>query len=184
MSEVTLRNYLSNGSLWGEIKSIEDFPFIGNEPTELDFMQKIEYGDRILFQPFNDVTTPEIAKVIVKLFSEKWNLLILAESDKNKINIFSNGDKSTVTENANNTTNQETGEVLNKVSSFNDDTLLTDTGINSTNGLSKDYTGNETKTESLLNYNNLFNNLNSIEKSNIINIVLLDVSKYLTIQTY
>lgn len=178
----TLRNYLDNGSLWSEIKNIEDFPFIGEDPIFLDTLQKIEYGDRILSPSFLNVEINFAAKVIVKLFSDKWNKVI--ESEINKINLLGDGntlkkiDKNTVT------VNDEETEILNKVSSYNDDSLLVEGGNSNSLNSNKNVTGGETVDETRISYENLFNNLNSVERTNIINIVLSDVSKYLTLNLY
>lgn len=178
----TLRTYLDKGSLWGEIETIENFPFIGGDSQFLDTLQKIEYGDRVLSPAFENVEINFAAKAIVKLFSTKWGLLIDAETDK--INIMGNSTKLIETENSQTKLDVTDTETVNKVSSYNDDSLLVDTGSNNTNNNNQTLSSNGKVSESEINYKNLFNNLNSVEQSNIINIVLLDVSKYLTLQLY
>lgn len=184
MNNIKLKEYLSSGSLWEEIKLIEDFPFIGDDVQELDLIQKIEYGERIVFEPFLDVDLGTVAKLITKKFSDKWNILTKFQNEKDNINIFSDGDKISSTDVISSSDNTETSDVLNKVSSFNDDALIVDAGTSTENKYNKGNESKEVRKESKLNYNNLFNNLNSVEKSNIIDIVISDVSKYLTINNY
>ncbi len=178
----TLRDYLSTGSLWGEIKNVEDFPFIGDSSTELDFQQKIEFGERSLFPPFSEVELPDIAIVIVKLYGDKWNSLISAEVDK--YNITSDDEKiiSETVDSDKVIDGENTTE--NKVSAYNSENLLTESGdtLNSTNTETLDSVKSRTETNKSLE--NVYINLNKIEKLNIINTVLNDVSKYLTLQIY
>ena len=179
---VSLRSYLANGSLWSEIKNVEDFPFIGESPDFLDTLQVLTYGDRTVFTPFIEVSLPDVAPVIVKLFSDKWNSLL--EAKISDINILADGNKITTVDNETVTVGNDSGEASNSVAVQNVDDLVTESGSSNTIESNKKVEGVTTKNESVVNYKNLFNNLNMLEKNNILDVVLLDASKYLTLQTY
>ena len=72
----------------------------------------------------------------------------------------------------------------NKVSAFNSDTLITDTGAH--NQLDENITQDITRDSqvSVIDWQTAFNNLSLSERTNIISVVLKDVATYLTVSVY
>ena len=177
----TLREYLSTGSLWTEIKNIESFPFIIN-PEDLDFQNKIQFGDRTLFEPYSEIELKDIAPIIVNTFSEKWNKHVSLDTDS--INMFGCDETQNTKTSTGSTTDTGSGNSTNKVSVYNEDTLINDSGTDNTSTNTKDVDLTDTEKNAKISYENAFKNLNDLEKLNIINSVLKDVSIYLTLQLY
>ena len=75
-------------------------------------------------------------------------------------------------------------DVTNKVSAFNSDDLLVDTGSTT---VADENTTQDVDRDSLVetfNIQTAFNNLSLAEKTNIISVVLKDVATYLTVSVY
>ncbi|MFW3387914.1 UNVERIFIED_CONTAM: hypothetical protein RF648_18090, partial [Kocuria sp. CPCC 205274] len=73
---VTLRNYLDNGgSIWAAINALEPFPFITDE-AQLEYMQTLNYGERIMAKAFKDVTVEDAAAQIILLYKDKWDKVV------------------------------------------------------------------------------------------------------------
>lgn len=178
---MTLRQLLKQFSLWDSINSIESFSFI-QDPIKLDLQQVINYGDRQVFKGFLDLTEVELAEMIVLNFKDKWNYIIAANIGD--IDLTSDTTKRTKIISTKEGKISGSENTVNKVSGYNSEDLIIDNG----NELVKveDTTGGTSseKIESSSNLKSLFNNLPLVEQSNIINIVLLDVSKFLTVSIY
>lgn len=178
---MTLRQLLKQFSLWGSIKIVEDFPFI-QDPIKLDLLQVINYGDRQVFKGFIDLTEVELAEMIVLHFSGKWERI--ANINIGDIDLTSDTTKITKIISTNEELKNGSENTANRVSGYNSEDLILDND----NELVKveDTTGGamSEKIESSSNLKSLFNNLPLVEQYNIINIVLLDVSKFLTISLY
>lgn len=178
---MTLRQFLKPFSLWGSINSIESFPFI-QDPIKLDLLQVVNYGDRKVFKGFIDLTDVELAEMIIIHFKDKWNHVV--NIDIENIDLTSDNTKRTkiISNKVGKISGSENTE--NKVSGYNAQDLILDTG----NEVVKveDMTGDELieKIEFSSNLKSLFNNLSIVDQSNIIDIVLLDVAKFLTISLY
>lgn len=184
MCNTTLRQYLDGQSIWGAIKLAHNFPFINNDEdvATLDLMQSLNFGQKIVFSAFTGVNINSVAGQIVKLYSDKWNKLI--EANNLAANIGANNTHK-ITENINFTGDKNgTGETDNKVSAYNSDDLITDTGA-SNNTTEKNITETvRSVTDETFNLQTAFNNLSLVEKNNIIGTVLKDVSNYLTVSVY
>lgn len=179
---ITLRKYLSNGNIFTELSSIGNFPFIDGNETLLNTMLKVNYGDAILFEPYQDIDLREIAEMVNALLSDKW--MKLYEVDYSNINLASNNSNVQTTTKEFTESGSNDVETLNKVSSYNDDALLTDTG--STNNGTDTKTGDSTTTNvnENLSFTGVNNNLNYLSNLNIIKIIQSDIKQLLTISIY
>ena len=180
---VNLSGYLTGGSIFTAIQTTNNFPFfVGNDAVDLDYMLTLNYGQRLMFSAFIDVPVNTVAKHIVKLYGDKWNGLISFNESGYNIGVSS----SVKTTGKQKTTGVKTdnSDVTNKVSAFNSDELLVDTGSNT---VGNENTNQDVDRDSLVetfNIQTAFNNLSLAEKTNIISVVLIDVANYLTVSAY
>lgn len=180
---VNLRGYLTGGSIFTAIQTTNNFPFfVGNDAADLDYMLTLNYGQRLMFSAFIDVPVNTVAKHIVKLYGDKWDGLIKFNESGANIGAVS----SVKTTGKQKTTGVKTDntDVTNKVSAFNSDELLVDTGSTT---VGDENTTQDVDRDSLVetfNIQTAFNNLPLAEKTNIINVVLKDVANYLTVSAY
>ena len=181
---VSLKQYLGTQNIFEIIKSLYTLPFIeGKGKTEdLNNMLLINYGQRGLFSGFKDITVANSAKYIITIYADKWDKLIISAAGIT--NLAANNSrkiKGTVSEMGKGNTKSETE---NKVSAFNSDTLVTDGGASSTSDNTTTRDTDRESTDETFNLKSLFDNLPLVERTNIINIVLKDVSNYLTVSIY
>ena len=182
-SQVNLKTWLAGGSIFTVIQTVENFPFFADTtPAELDQMLNLTYGQRLVSNSFNNFDFTLAGKFIAKLYREKWYALI-------KFNIIPPdiGAKTTTkTTGKQNTIGTKNGisNTENKISAFTCDDLITDTGAR--NELDENNTQNITQdlSVSVIDWQTAFNNLSLAERTNIISVVLKDVSTYLTISVY
>jgi len=178
---MNLRSFLNGVNLWSSIELIEGFSFI-QDANQMDLIQVIEYGEREMFPAFEDLDINTIAGLIVTHFGEKWDSILSANISG--IDLTSDYTKKIDTTISIEELKTGSEDSENKVSAFNSDVLITDTG----NGIIKSEDSNrDTVTgtvETMGSFKDLFKNLSSIEQSNIINIAIQDVAKYLTISIY
>ena len=180
---VNLKTWLTGGSVFTAIQTAENFPFFtDNTPAELDQMLSLTYGQRLVTSAFNSFDINVAGKFITKLYGEKWKALIEFNVSPPDL-----GAKSfTKTTGSQNTvgTKNDVSNSENKVSAFNSDALITDTGAR--NELDENVTQDITRDSSVsvINWQTAFNNLSLSERTNIINVVLKDVATYLTVSVY
>ena len=89
--------------------------------------------------------------------------------------------KGTVSEKGTGNTQSDTE---NKIAAFNSDTLVTDGGTSNTSDNTTNKDTARESTDETFNLKSLLENLPLVERTNIINIVLKDVSNYLTVSIY
>ena len=183
LTPVNLRDYLTGGSIFTAIQTSNNYSFFAETPpTELDQMMTIMYGERIVASSFIGADIAIVGKVISKLYGEKWTALIRFNS--NPIDIGAKEVTKTVGSENMVGTKVDVSTSENKVSAFNSDVLITESGVdnkldeNTTRGVNKD------ATVSVIDWQTAFNNLSTVERTNIIAVVLKDVSTYLTVSIY
>ena len=180
---VNLKTWLAGGSIFTAIQTAENFPFFADTtPAELDQMLSLTYGQRLVTSSFNNFDINVACKFIAKLYGEKWMALIEFNVSPPDL-----GAKSvTKTTGSQNTvgTKNDVSTSENKVSAFNSDVLITDTGAN--NELAENITQDITRDSSVsvIDWQTAFNNLSLSERTNIISVVLKDVATYLTVSVY
>ena len=180
---VNLKTWLAGGSVFTAIQTAENFPFFAdNTPSELDQMLSLTYGQRLVTSAFNNFDINVAGKFIAKLYGEKWTALIEFNVSPPDL-----GAKSfTKTTGSQNTvgTKNDVSNSENKVSAFNSEALITDTGA--INELDENITQDITRDSSVsvIDWQTAFNNLSLSERTNIISVVLKDVATYLTVSVY
>ena len=180
---VNLKTWLAGGSIFTAIQTAEKFPFFSDTPpAELDQMLSLTYGQRLVTSAFNNFDINVAGKFIAKLYGEKWMSLIEFNVSPPDL-----GAKSvTKTTGSQNTvgTKNDVSNSENKVSAFNSDALITDTGAH--NELDENTTQDITRDSSVsvIDWQTAFNNLSLSERTNIISVVLKDVATYLTVSVY
>mgnify|MGYP003675367509 CR=1 FL=1 len=182
---ITLREYLSTGSLWTEINNIWNFDFINDgmrSPEQLDLLTKVNYGERFLIEDFENISIPDIAYIISSTFNEKWRNLIETELDK--INLKSSNQ--TVTISSNNSTSDKTNvtDNINKVTAYNESDLINDSGSSNEVIDNEIVVNNKNSNIGNENIQNLIINLNDYQKANILNVAIKDVAQFLTLSIY
>ena len=182
---VNLKTWLAGGSIFTAIQNAEIFPFFffaDSSPAELDQMLILTYGQRMVASSFNSFDINVAGKFIVKLYGEKWDRLTkfnAAPPDLGAKSITkTTGNQNTVG------TKNDVSNSENKVSAFNSDALITDTGAR--NELDENVIQDITRDSSVsvINWQTAFNNLSLSERTNIISVVLKDVASYLTVSVY
>ena len=181
---ISLKQYLGTENIFDIIKSLYSFPFLEGEgkTEDLNNMLLINYGQRGLISGFKDIPVANSAKYIIAIYSDKWDKLVISAAGIT--NLASNNSrkiKGTVKEVGTGNNNSKTE---NKVSAFNSDTLVTDGGASSTSDNTNTKDTDRESTDETFNLKSLLDNLPLVERTNIINIVLKDVSNYLTISIY
>lgn len=180
---VTLAAWMEQGSVWERIRGLAPLPFFDTvPPAQLDLQMGLSFGLRFMFSKLVTTTPEQMAVNIVAIYKDKWEKLIKALA----INYdLSAGTSKKTTETihkieARGTTRDD----VNKVSAFNTDDLITDTGATSTGA--DNLTGDTTRTltEADISLTNAFNNLSMLDQQNIITTVIKDVAHYLTLSVY
>ena len=180
---VNLKTWLTGGSVFTAIQTAENFPFFADTtPAELDQMLSLTYGQRLVMSAFNSFDINVVGKFITKLYGEKWAALIefnVSPPDLGAKSITkTTGNQNTVG------TKNDVSTSENKVSAFNSDSLIADTGAH--NELAENITQDITRgsSVSVIDWQTAFNNLSLSERTNIISVVLKDVATYLTVSVY
>ena len=179
----TLAVYMQQGSIGEGIRALSPFPFFDTyPPAQVDALLEQYFGDRFMFSKLATKTIADVCSGIVAVYSVKWTkqMEVLASDYE----LLASTSKKT-TETINKTEARDnTRDDVNKVSAFNTDDLITDTGATSTGA--DNMTGDQTRTltESNISLSDAFNNLSLLDKSNILNTVLKDISSYLTLDVY
>lgn len=180
---VNLKTWLAGGSIFTAIQTVKNFPFFSDTPpAELDQMLSLTYGQRLVTSAFNNFDINVAGKFISKLYGEKWEALItfnISPPDLGAKSITKTTDNKNTVGTKNDVSTSE-----NKVSAFNSDVLITDTGTN--NELDENTTQDITRDSSVsvIDWQTAFNNLPLSERTNIISVVLKDVASYLTVSVY
>jgi len=182
-NRTTLDTWALQGSVWEGIRGLAPFPFFDTvPPAQLDLMMGQSFGERFMFSKLVTVTPEQMAVSIVAVYKAKWDKLI--EVLALTIDVGAGTSKKT-TETINKTEARDnTRDDVNKVSAFNTDDLITDTGATSTGADNMTGDATRTLTEADISLGNAFNNLSLLEQGNIIQTVIKDVATYLTLSVY
>jgi len=181
MDELLLKDYLKTNDIWAAIQALEDFSFIGSS-DDMNLQLSVDYGQRIMFNSIAELTTEQVAKMIVATRSNKWTGLILFSESAIDIGAEFT-DFKTGTALTDQDQSQTTNDV-NKVSAYNSTDLIIDGGSDSdvTSDLNKTVTTQEEQKR--VSLKNVYDNLNLTDKTNIISVVQKDVALYLTLDIY
>lgn len=181
MEDMILDEFLFNDSLFDRIQTLSPYPFFDTvHPLKMDELLKIKFGERLVFRKFLNADLDTIALFINSEFGKKWqNIIIALESD------IKNGSERVLSENTDNTIlNIGNNVIENKVSAFNSEELVIDKADNNTSNTETDNKTVKTTSEKLTSFATVYNNLSMVQKLNIINTVISDVAKHLTLDIY
>lgn len=169
-------------SLFSEINKIKPSSFIDEYGAEnIDLLYKVKYGYRTVPKSIENLSVPELARILVTSFGDNWNnkYTLLKE------NLLLGVDSKTVIDETirDDTTRVSNTNQLNKVSAFNDDSLSTNDSNEDTvnDDIQKDVSRNTVTTHS--NMKAIQSQLELL-KSNFIESVLEDVSRVVSLSIY
>ena len=180
----SLNQYLGTSNIFDIIKGIYSFPFLesAGQTITMDQMLRVNYGSRAVFSGFINITIDDVAKHIISIYKDKWDKTIISAANINNIAANSSRKiKGSVSEMGTGNTQSDTE---NKVAAFNSDTLVTDGGASNTSDNTTTKDTDRESTDETFNLKSMLENLPLVERTNIINIVLKDVSNYLTVSIY
>lgn len=179
----TLKDLLLTSSLWGAIADVEPFPFIVDEtPEMMDLIMGHLYGERELLPSSLNLTVEQLAKVIVATHKPRWLQLVdISLQDWDTGGGATRRMTETISETENRTS---TNDDVNKVATF-DDELMTDTDAKKTTGVDE-FTNTKTRTVRDGQYSlaTAFTDLQTLDKTAIINTVIKDVAIFTTLSIY
>lgn len=172
---VLLSNRFENVNLFDLMGDVNTFPFLSDSET-LQIMLDVEYGHRIVASQFINMSNEKVAKYLIGAFGDKWGRLIVPDFDLLSGNVQIIDETGNHSEDVNNA-----NEMINKISAYNDDSLIDDGGSVS-NGKNNIVGKNDKLTKiSQQNLAGYWDNLAAIEKINIRKIVCYDIAKSLTL---
>lgn len=182
-NRTTLDTYMLQGSVWEGIQGLAPFPFFDTvPPAQLDLQMGLSFGQRFMFSKLVTVTPEQMAVNIVAAYKTKWDKLIEVLAIDYDLGA---GTSKKLTETINKIEARDnTRDDVNKVSAFNTEELISDTGSTSTGA--DNLTGDTTRTltEADISLTNAFNNLSLLDQGNIIQTVIKDVATYMTLSVY
>ena len=178
----TLNDYLSDKKLWDSIRQIKAFPFLeGNGTVVMESSLKVLFGQRIMFSPMLSLGIETVAQQLVFTYGDKWLQLTTAATDLNLAGDYVIKKKGSKDKTGSKNTESET---THKTIAYNETELSAESADHLTG---TDTTAdNETSTadEEKISYSSYFNNLQNADKLDIMNLILRDAAKLLTINTY
>lgn len=181
MSEITLSQFLENESVFSRIQSLSPYPFFDTmKPVDMDKHLNMFYGDRIVFNKAKSHSIETLTTLIVGVNSDKWENLIKL----NSLEVLNSAERSVNENTKNNTINKGSNNRAHKVSAYNTDDLIVDNVDVDSNTSTSDLDGTRILTERNKSLQGAYNNLLLKQKLNIIEIVVKDVSNYLTLDIY
>lgn len=179
----TLAVWMEQGSLWEGIRGLAPLPFFDTvPPAQLDLQTVLSFGDRFMFSKLVTTTVAQMSVNIVSLYKDKWTKLV--EVLAYDYDVMANTSKKTTDVTHKTEARDNTRDDVNKVSAFNTDDLITDTGATSTGADNLTGDIDRTLTEANISLSDAFNNLSLLDKNNIIQTVIKDVASYMTLDVY
>lgn len=178
---IKLSDFLNQSSLFTAINIIQPMPF-SDDSLLMDKMLIINDGEKLVYSKLATIPIDDLAKILVLQFGEQWKQIILVNGLD-----FSVGTRNgrelveTITDTK---TRDNTSGNINKVSAYNTDELITNDGSDSTGSENETGTRTRTLTDSTGDIYTAYKHLNMQSKNNIIQIVLSDVGRYLTLSIY
>lgn len=176
-----LSTKIGDDDIFKMIGDVKAFPFVDDSIVMTESLL-LKYGDRKLFSKMEGVSNESLARLLVLNFGVKWDKLI--EADNLNLDIGS-GSIQTIDEKADHREGRtNTHETTNKTGAFNSADLVADSGVDGV--VSDDLEGDSNKSTSIkfTSIENVYKNLSLLEKNSIIDVILQDVSSFLTLDIY
>lgn len=173
-----LSEYAISNNLFAVLENKHGLAFLADNAEHYNNSMIINYGDRTLFNKFENMPLDTVASIIYQNFGDRWNreLERLALDGTDKRVITETIDSNEVRANSGNTTN--------KISAFNTDELLVNDGADLTSNENLESGKVRTLTDTTYKFNSIYKNLSLVNKNSIMSVVLDDVSKFLTLSIY
>jgi len=172
-----LSQYLNENDLMAAINDIQTYPFIDEK---LNGILSFYYGEQTVFDAIPNTSINLVAMLIVNKYADKWEALI----NMDVLNITTGGVTKRVEGTTSSKTNNDSSSNINKVSGFNSDVLIVDTQTDNEVLNSEEGTGTKQINDYVSSHKELFNNLSYQDKTNIITVVLKDITNILTLDLY
>lgn len=181
MTEINLEQFLENESIFTRIQSLSPFPFFDQmSPDDMDRHLIMFYGERIIYPKMIKYSLDQLVTNIVGYHSSKWENLIKV----NSLDISNDNERVLNETNSNSLINTGSNTTTHKVSAFNSAELVEDNADTESNTNTSNNDGTKLITEKNISLKTAYNNLLLNQKLNIIESVISDVSKYLTLDIY
>ena len=181
MERVLLSEFLANVNMMGLISNDYPLSTIG-DPLLMDSMLRVNYGNKIVATNFLNVSKEMLSKMIVSKYANKWDSLKTAL--ETKINILADNVQFTNENVKGDITTTDDRTTLDKVSAFNSESLVDNTGGTDNNVHTSNDARDRIQTVTNTNLNNAFNNLQIVNDLNIIETILQDTACYFTLDIY
>lgn len=154
-------------------------------PENLDTMERLirfKYGNKPVDSSVKNVTLEQLAEMVVMLYKQLW----IIESGLYEITLESSGGHIIkVTENTDKVSERLTeGSSTDKVTGFNSDVMVDDSGSEQSGNEDLTETGNRVVTTITNNPIESFNLLENHVKNSIIGRIVEDVGSFLTLKVY
>lgn len=178
---VLLSDKIGDDNLFKMIGGVKPFPFI-DDGVDLSMALMLNYGDRKLFSKMEAVSNESIARLLVLNFGAKWEALVTIDGLDLDVGASSTQIIDEKTDHREGRTNKH--DSINKTGAFNDVELVADSG--SEGEIIDDVEGDSKKNTVIkfMSVESVYNNLSLLQKNSIIDVVLRDVSAYLTLDIY
>lgn len=179
---LTLKGYLSDKRLFDAIQAVKVFPFLeGNLSVVMESSFKLLYGQRVMFSAIEDLTIEEVAQQLVMLHGERWLQMTTAASELNIAGDYTVRKKGSKETGKNKTVS---GKNEHQTVAYNEVDLSTESADVNTSTETDDGTETSLGDEEKISYSSYFKNLQNSDQLDIMNIVLRDCAKLLTITIY
>lgn len=149
---------------------------------EFTYYCRLNWGERTMFCKMENADIDSLATQIDSTLSDKWDKLF--DFSQLDFNLGASITHKTVEQYSGTTDRDNTGQQDNKVSAFNTDALITDTGVSNIGSESVREEYKKDFTDDTFDIKTAVENLPLIEKTNIISAVVSDVVNYLTLSIY
>lgn len=175
--------WLKDQSLFSTINSIRSFPFITAYGAEkIDLIYKMLYGSRFIPTNVETMNINDIANVLIASFGDKWEKQYKLLTDE----LLTGVESKTVTEeNSEDDMDRNlTTTSTNKVSAFNDDELSENDSDDENSNLNETKKSTRNSTTTTTSMKAIKDQLDLLTSDFIIDVVLRDVSRMLSLSIY
>lgn len=176
-TSLTIDDYLDGQDIFSEIDLLGMFPFIDENTGNLFSTQ---FGNMPLYSRLENQNVHSVAIMIVAKYGDKWKRIMEAKgldfgAERTRIvNESRNKDEST--------TSNTVGK--NKVSAYNSESLIDDTGNESDETGTLTNTAGREMTDSTITVQGVYDSLTLADKLHIINVALNDVASFMKLDVY
>lgn len=180
---MNLAQYLGQSNIFTHLMALSDNPIFTIENTQrMDMLLKLNHGDKVVFNKLESVSVESIAEMLAVQHGKNWKRIL--DVSLNGLNIGASSVHTVTETTIEKESRTNVREDVNKVSAYNSDELVTNDGANSNNN--ENVNGDRTRllTDEVSDYKTQYNNLSLSIKNNIIDIIITDVSNFLTLSIY